>query len=266
LTHGSADEPNMHDATVSVSKTWVLAFEPSEDWLAVRRRDGREIRGKHHVKTFGTEPPGLSAGAFFVIRREDGLGLTRENGTTVPVKGCSGLLRAAEPRPDGLVIHVAKAVSDGANPDTAADSQLCFVRHDGVTTRILQLGHATCGLAGPLPCEWRLTAASGGLFGFGSLRGQTKLVDVINGKEVGLAPRPLPDGSELEGYADCSGGEVCLVYGKAEDRSETLVAVRVSGGLVSLGQPMPVDESRWCLPPITELPVPREVCDFTNNP
>ena len=236
----------------------MLALNRGEDWLAVRQRDGKAIRGHHRVALFGSERPGVTAGPFFLIRRDKELLLTNEDGKTAPVKGCPGYLRDAVARPGGLVIHVAKEL-DGM---PAADTQLCFVRPDGITRRIVQLGHATCGLAGPVPCDWRLLAVTSRLFAFGSFRGHQKVVDAVTGKELALPSGTPPEGSTSSGFSECK-DDICLSYEMA-DGARFSSTVRLTGGIASFGPPTAEIEPRWCAR--EGLPVPREVCNLVSRP
>lgn len=246
---------------VFVSLSWALAVDVGGEYVALNRRDGHVLRGRHGADASQASqwmaPVGVAlAGDRIVVDRGKQIAFVRADGSSTDVRGCKGRLLAAQGTEAGeRALHVS------AN-DTGADTRVCIVKDDGTTRTIVSLGSATCGLAQAMPCPFALQAATPRLLGFGSMRGGFELVDVVAGRRVDV-PLPAgayPDGLSPGGFFACGADGLCVSYTSSSSGDTGVSAVRMSGGKlttrVRTNEPDPDDA--WCV--LAGLPVPKAVC------
>ena len=256
-------EPSASDVDrVFVSDAWALAIDSTGDYLALDRRAGTTRRGhssaasRQDSSILRSAVGGQVVGDVLVLDDDMGLSLTRAEGAAVRVRGCAGvLLAAAGSKAREVAIHVASLRRPGIEE---SNTRLCFVRADGTTRQVVQLGSATCGLARAMPCEWQLQASTPSMLGFGSMRGAFRLLDATSGRVL-VVPLPAgahPDGGSPGGFFSCA-RDLCVSYADGQDRPGSS---RLSwhDGVVRATTFVHIEEASWCA--LAGLPVPREVC------
>jgi hypothetical protein len=267
-------EGNEHyrTARVIVRESWILALSYTGDYLAYRRGGGALARGRHSGTWDGLdEDVGVSAhGSSFVVSADGRFTVTRGNGSRVKVTGCSGSLRAFVESGDGYVVHVGANGEATARGGTGADTRLCLVKRDGTTRRVVKLGHAICGMASAVPCEWELQAFVGRLVGFGSMRGKCKVIDALTGVDL---PIVLPKGAYFEGGSPSSlfvcgddGDRICASYAQADQQIAVSALTLDRGRLTTSPAAKREDagEPSWCM--VNGLPLPPAACASSVRP
>lgn len=260
LHRGPLDAPSVHDRH---SRSWAVLLREDGAYLALRRRDGRITRGAGHDPESdqnGSESGPWVSGAWMV--RQDTKGEIHAEHTDageILVQGCPGQMTSALETSTGLAIHVRPAIRDDA--PASPITRLCLVDPRGKTRRVVDLGHAVCGLAGPVPCAWELSLAQGDLIALTSMRGQRKFVDAASGRTLAHAV------SSNEGNEVGCGRDVCIdrwnehgdvVRERLRPNLRTGRMVRISTETVP-----PEPSTGWCNH--EGLLVPEEYCETPDS-